>query len=142
MSPKTTMFAMTRAEVTGAWGNRRRRFIVAEFFTGEGRLSSSASPMPNRPGPEASRVLDSSSKQVQGHPMQPQRPPRSTLRRLTSAGRILLLGAGLGGAGFFFHGTTRGPALIGPAAAANTAVTPKTEVPSEAKVLSRAFSAV
>jgi len=73
--------------------------------------------------------------------MQPQRQPDSTLRRIASASKIALLCAVMAGAGFFFHGT-RGPALIAPAAAASTAVTPKTEVPNEAKALSHAFSAV
>ena len=73
--------------------------------------------------------------------MQPQRQPDSTFHRIASASKIALLGAVLAGAGFFFHGA-RGPALVAPAAAASTAVTPKTEVPNEARALSHAFSAV
>jgi serine protease Do len=73
--------------------------------------------------------------------MQPQRPRHSTLRRLASASKIALVSAGLAAAGFLLHGT-RGPTLIAPATAANSVVTPKTEVPSEAKALSHAFSAV
>ncbi|HEY2730371.1 MAG TPA: trypsin-like peptidase domain-containing protein [Polyangia bacterium] len=73
--------------------------------------------------------------------MQPQRQPDSIFHRIASASKIALLCAVMAGAGFFFHGT-RGPTLIAAAAAASTAVTPKTEVPNEARALSHAFSAV
>jgi serine protease Do len=75
--------------------------------------------------------------------MEPQRTPRRTspLDRLAAATKVALLGAGLAAAGIFLYGT-RGPALVPSAAAATAAVTPKTEVPSEAKAISRAFSAV
>jgi serine protease Do len=75
--------------------------------------------------------------------MEPQRFPHrnSGFDRLATAGKIALLGVGLAGAGVFWHGT-RVPALVSTAAAATPAVTPKQEVPSEAKALSHAFSAV
>jgi serine protease Do len=75
--------------------------------------------------------------------MQPQRPLRAHafLHRLAATAKIALVGAGLAGAGLYFHGA-HGPTLIAPAVAASAAVTPKTEVPSEAKALSHAFSAV
>jgi serine protease Do len=75
--------------------------------------------------------------------MQPQRPSQGNtiLHRLASTAKVALLGAGLAGTGLYLHGS-HGPTLIAPAAAANAAVTPKTEVPSEAKALSHAFSAV
>jgi serine protease Do len=55
-----------------------------------------------------------------------------------------LVGAGLSilGIGAYFHGGARGPSLIAPVEAASAAVTPKTEVPTEAKALSHAFSSV
>jgi serine protease Do len=70
--------------------------------------------------------------------MHPQRTPQ---RGLGSAVKLVLLGAGLAAAGFYLHGAPAAT-LIAPAAAANAAVTPKTEVPSEAKALSHAFSSV
>jgi serine protease Do len=75
--------------------------------------------------------------------MQPQRPfpGTSILHRLAQAAKVALMGAGLVGGALYLHGA-RGPTLIAPAAAASAAVTPKTEVPSEAKALSHAFSAV
>jgi serine protease Do len=66
-------------------------------------------------------------------------------RRNGFTGKLALaltgLGAGIGGAGLYFHGA-QAPALVAPAAAASAAVTPKTEVPTEAKALSHAFSSV
>jgi serine protease Do len=58
--------------------------------------------------------------------------------------KVALVGAGLSlfGAGVYFHKGAPGPALIAPAEAATAAVTPKTEVPTEAKALSHAFSSV
>ena len=63
------------------------------------------------------------------------------LSRLASAGKVALLGAGLGGAALLVYGVPGGT-LVSPATAADAAVTPKTEVPNEAKALSRAFSSV
>jgi serine protease Do len=57
------------------------------------------------------------------------------------AGKVALLGAGLGGAALFGFAGSRAT-LVPAAVAAAPAVTPKTEVPSEAKALSRAFSSV
>ncbi|HVU49387.1 MAG TPA: trypsin-like peptidase domain-containing protein [Polyangia bacterium] len=68
-------------------------------------------------------------------------PQRTLQSRLASFSKIALLGAGLFGAGIYWHGA-HGPALVAPAEAATAAVTPKTEVPSEAKALSHAFSSV
>jgi serine protease Do len=70
--------------------------------------------------------------------------PQRTLPGRPSLKKIALVGAALSllGAGALFHGG-RGPSLIAPAEAASAAVTtPKTEVPSEAKALSHAFSSV
>jgi serine protease Do len=55
--------------------------------------------------------------------------------------KVALVGAALLGAGVYLHGG-HGPALVAPAAAATAAVTPKTEVPTEAKALSHAFASV
>src|SRR5450432_3525081 len=135
MSPKTSRLATMSAKVTGASGRRRRRFM--EFFGGACRLARA-----REPG-RASRVLDTPSKRVQGPPMHPQRPLRAHpfLHRLAATAKIALVGAGLAGAGLYLYGV-HGPTLVAPAAAASAAVTPKTEVPSEAKALSHAFSAV
>jgi serine protease Do len=80
--------------------------------------------------------------------MQPQRPqPTSMFQSLATGVKIVLLGAGVGAglfsAGVFWNGTHLPvPTLVGSAAAATPAVTPKQEVPSEAKALSHAFSSV
>jgi serine protease Do len=66
---------------------------------------------------------------------------RTFQSRLASLSKIALVGAGLLGGGVYLHGA-HGPTLIAPAQAASAAVTPKTEVPSEAKALSHAFSSV
>jgi serine protease Do len=68
-------------------------------------------------------------------------PQRTLKSRLVSLSKVALLGAGFLGAGAYLHGA-HGPALIAPAEAASAAVTPKTEVPNEAKALSHAFSSV
>jgi len=68
-------------------------------------------------------------------------PQRTLFQRFSSMTKIALLGAGLMGAGAYLH-SAHGPELISPAAAASAAVTPKTEVPNEAKALSHAFSSV
>ncbi len=72
----------------------------------------------------------------------------SAAGRLGSAAKLVGLGAGLATVGFLAFG--RGgpvtvPSLVSPAVAAPpaaTSVTPKTEVPNEAKALSHAFSSV
>jgi serine protease Do len=73
-------------------------------------------------------------------------PQRTFPSRLASFTKAALVGAGLSllGVGAYFHGGAgaRGPALIAPVEAASAAVTPKTEVPTEAKALSHAFSSV
>jgi serine protease Do len=74
-------------------------------------------------------------------------PPRSsTRRRYGVLASLALFGLGAASGAVFFHGTparpTALPTLVAPAEAASAAVTPKTEVPGEAKALSRAFSAV
>jgi serine protease Do len=78
--------------------------------------------------------------------MQPQTtPPRipARLGRFGGLAKLALFGAGIASGAVFFHGTdAQPPALVAPANAANAAVTPKTEVPGEAKALSRAFSSV
>jgi serine protease Do len=70
-------------------------------------------------------------------------PQRTFQSRLPSTKKMALVGAALSflGIGAYFHGG-HGPALIASAEAANAAVTPKTEVPTEAKALSHAFSSV
>ncbi len=68
-------------------------------------------------------------------------PQRTLQSRLASMTKVALVAASLLGAGVYFHGT-HSPALIAPAEAASAAVTPKTEVPNEAKALSHAFSSV
>jgi serine protease Do len=79
--------------------------------------------------------------------MQAPNPSKRTIlfSRLARGVKLALFAAGLGGAAILVHGT-RDPmstmTLVPSAAAANAAVTPKTEVPSEAKAISRAFSAV
>jgi serine protease Do len=76
--------------------------------------------------------------------MQPQRtfrPAPGILSRLGSAAKIALLGAGLLGTGYYLHGP-QGPTMVPSAEAASAAVTPKTEIPTEAKALSHAFSSV
>jgi serine protease Do len=66
----------------------------------------------------------------------------SILHRVVTGAKVALVGAGLVGVGVFLRGT-HAATLIAPAAAASAAVTtPKTEVPTEAKALSHAFSAV
>jgi serine protease Do len=77
--------------------------------------------------------------------MEPQRfsPRTSAFDRLATAAKVALFGVGLAGVGVFWHGTrVPMPALVSTAAAATPAVTPKQEVPSEAKALSHAFSSV
>jgi serine protease Do len=79
--------------------------------------------------------------------MQPPTMPRtSNRRRFGVFTGLALFAAGITSGAVFFHGTNaRPPAipdLVPSAVAASTAVTPKTEVPGEAKALSRAFSAV
>ncbi|HVZ71847.1 MAG TPA: trypsin-like peptidase domain-containing protein [Polyangia bacterium] len=73
----------------------------------------------------------------------------SSVRRLGSAAKLVGLGAGLATAGFLVLGHGRAtlpvPSLVPTAAAAApaaAAVTPKTEVPNEARALSHAFSSV
>jgi serine protease Do len=84
----------------------------------------------------------------------------SPLRRLVSGAKLVGLGAGLATVGFLVLGpgahrsglippmeaaAVASPAAVAPAVAAPVpaaAVTPKTEVPNEAKALSRAFSSV
>ena len=73
--------------------------------------------------------------------MQTPRPTNGIFERLRSSAKIALLGAGLVGTGYYLHGA-HGPTLVPAAEAAGAAVTPKTEVPSEAKALSHAFSSV
>jgi serine protease Do len=79
--------------------------------------------------------------------MKPQeaRQGTSVVERLARAGKVAAVGVGVSaalfGAGVFWHGT-RVPSLVPSAAAATPAVTPKQEVPSEAKALSHAFSSV
>ena len=68
-------------------------------------------------------------------------PQRMSKGRFASMTRVVLGAAGLLGAGVYLHGA-HAPALIAPAEAASAAVTPKTEVPNEAKALSHAFSSV
>jgi serine protease Do len=71
-------------------------------------------------------------------------PPRnSSSGRFGGLAKLALFGVGIASGAVLFHGTgAQPPALVPSAAAANAAVTPKTEVPGEAKALSRAFSAV
>jgi serine protease Do len=66
---------------------------------------------------------------------------RITKGRLATMTKAALVAVGLLGAGVYVHGG-HAPTLIAPAEAANAAVTPKTEVPNEAKALSHAFSSV
>jgi serine protease Do len=70
---------------------------------------------------------------------EPRRP--AILRGLATSAKIVLFGASVGAAGVLVHDRLT-PPLISPAAAATSAVTPKTEVPSEARALSHAFSTV
>jgi serine protease Do len=78
--------------------------------------------------------------------MHPQTTPPGNSGRLGRFGglaKLALFGAGIASGAVFFHGTAaRPPALVPTAVAANAAVTPKTEIPGEAKALSRAFSSV
>src|SRR5262245_12883051 len=71
-------------------------------------------------------------------------PPRNPLpRRFGGLAKLALFGLGIASGAVLFHGTrAQPPALVPSAVAANAAVTPKTEVPGEAKALSRAFSSV
>lgn len=75
---------------------------------------------------------------MQPQPSSSKTPART---RISTIGKVALLGAGLGGASLFVFGGASAP-LVPAAVAAAPAVTPKTEVPSEAKALSRAFSSV
>src|SRR5262245_6879555 len=102
----------------------------AEFFTRFARLSAGADARRR-----ATRTLDSPSKVYKGQIMQPTTPPRTPLsRRFGGLAKLALFGLGIASGALFFHGTgAQPPALVPSAVAANAAVTPKTEVPGEAK---------